>query len=102
MTRCAGQKEAFLIKKILFLNYRIVVQIICFKLLASEEEDLGLGLLWLLHLGTVLLVELNTAHWAAIVILEPVLDTGPVESMFAGQFAAKRTLLTGLEADVAI
>ena len=59
-------------------------------------------MLRLLHLGTVLLVKLNTAHWAAIVILEPVLDTGPVESMFAGQFAAKRTLLTRLKADVTI
>jgi len=99
---CWAKRSFFDLKKFYFFNYRIVVQIICFKLLASEEEDLGLGLLWLLHLGTVLLVELNTAHWAAIVILEPVLDTGPVESMFAGQFAAKRTFLTGLEADVAI
>jgi len=61
-----------------------------------------LGLLRLLHLGTVLLIKLNTAHWAAIILLEPVLNTGSVESMLAGQFAAKRTLLTRLEADVAI
>ena len=73
-----------------------------FKTSCSKKEDLGLGLSRLPHPGTVLLVKLDTADWAAIIIPEPVLNTSSIESMLAGQFASKRTLLAGLETNVTI
>jgi hypothetical protein len=55
----------------------------------------------MLHLGAAR-VELDTAYWAAVIFLEPELDAGSIESMLAGELAAKLTILARLEADVAI
>ena len=60
-----------------------------------------MGLLGLLHLGAAL-VELNTAYGAAVIFLEPVLDADSIESMLAGELAAKLTILARVETDVAI
>ena len=47
-------------------------------------------------------VELRAAHWATIVIFEPVFDASSVESMLARQLAAGLPLFALLKADVAV
>jgi len=48
------------------------------------------------------LIELDSAHRAAIVILEPVSETCAIKSMFAGELAAVLSILALFKADVAL
>lgn len=69
----------------------------------SEVEELHEWLLLLLLLRHwSILIELDSANWASIVILEPVLNASFVEGVIAGELDAICAVLALLKTDVAV
>ena len=75
---------------------------------SSEEEGeswtavVSVGIALWLRSAAVLVVKLHAAHRATVMVLDPVLEAGPVEGMLAGELAAVLALLDLLEANVAV
>ena len=72
---------------------------------SSEEENAIVWHLELLLLGLLLravLVKLDSADGAAVVIFEPIGQTSPIEGMLAGELAALSALLALVQADITV